>query len=184
MRELDTSTLIEAGHFNKPHGIKGEISATLTIDGIDLADVEALFVEMDGITVPFFIDGLRPRSADTWLLKIDGIDTEEKARGFAGKTFSLLPGDVPDADAFDPDADGFYASDLIGFAMTDSEAGDLGTVEDVNDTTANVLFVVRRPDGQELLVPVADEFIDSIDPDSRIIYTTLPESLVHLNSKK
>lgn len=183
MRELDTSTLIEAGHFNKPHGIKGEISATVTIDDVDLADVETLFVEMDGILVPFFIDELRPRTADTWLVKIDGIDSEQKARQFAGRPFSLLPDDVPQADPFDPEADGFYASDLIGFAMTDSEAGPLGVVEDVNDSTANVLFVVRRPDGQELLVPVADEFIDGIDTDTRTIHTSLPESLVHLNSK-
>ena len=46
--------IAEAGYFNKAHGIKVEISATLDID-IDLNEVKCLVVPVEGIFVPFFM---------------------------------------------------------------------------------------------------------------------------------
>ena len=40
--------ITEAGVFNKPHGIKGEISATLDFD-IDLSDVKCIVLDVEGI---------------------------------------------------------------------------------------------------------------------------------------
>ena len=57
----------------------------------------------------------------------------------------------------------------------------LGEITDVNDQTENVLFVVTGSDGNEILIPVADEFIDSIDTAARIIHTSIPAEIVDLN---
>ena len=59
--------IAEAGHFNKPHGIKGEMSATLDFD-LDLDNVKCIIVSVEGIFVPFFIRSWRPKTADTCLL--------------------------------------------------------------------------------------------------------------------
>lgn len=176
---IKRTEITEAGVFNKPHGIKGEISATLDID-IDLAGVKCIVMEVEGIFVPFFISSVRPKTAETCLVTIDGIDSEEKARRMAGKSFYVLDSDLPD-DA-DDDEDGFYASDLVGYTVVDSQLGELGEITDFNDSTSNVLFIVSRPDGSEIYIPVADEFIDEVDTSAAKLLTTLPEGIVDLNS--
>ncbi len=167
-----------AGHFNKPHGIKGEISATLDID-TDLEDVRCIVMEVEGIFVPFFITGVRPKTADTCLITIEGIDSDQKARRFATMPFYILNEDAP-ALELDPE-EGFYASDLIGFTVIDSANGRIGTITDVNDMTDNVLFILTSDDGYEILLPVADEFILGIDVTTRIVETSYPSEILQLN---
>ncbi|MDE6417738.1 MAG: PRC-barrel domain-containing protein, partial [Duncaniella sp.] len=89
--------------------------------------------------------------------------------------------DLPEPEELDPAADGFYASDFIGFEVSDLDLGPLGTITDINDATENVLFVITRPDGTELLVPVVDEFIDEIDVAARRLVTAVPEGIIDLN---
>lgn len=172
------SELVEAGKFNKPHGIKGEISATVDVD-VDFDDLKCLVISVEGIFVPFFISSVRPKNGDTFLITIDGVDSEEKAQYFTNRTFYILKSDLPEYE--EEDEDGFYAADLIGYSIIDSDAGLLGEIADINDSTQNVLFVVEREDGSELFIPVVDEFIISIDSESKTIETSLPSGIVDLN---
>ena len=71
--------LIAIGHYNKPHGVVGEISATVDVDVDVLRALSCLVSDIDGIYVPFFVNGLRPKTADTVLLTIDGITSEQEA---------------------------------------------------------------------------------------------------------
>ena len=179
---ITRNEITEAGIFNKPHGIKGEISATLDID-VDLAEVRCIIIEVEGIFVPFFISQVRPKTADTDLITIDGIDSDEKARTLTGRCFYVLDSDLPDDDSDDDsDSEGFYAADLIGYDVVDTDRGPLGSITDINDTTANILFIVSRPDGSEMFIPVAPEFITGIDPDGPTLTVTLPADLIDLNS--
>lgn len=171
--------ITEAGVFNKPHGIKGEISATLDFD-IDLAQIRCIVMEVDGIFVPFFISSVRPKTSETYLVTIDGIDSELKARTLTGKAFYVLDSDIPEDDDAD-DEEGFYVADLVGYTLVDSEAGTVGEITDYNGATSNLLLIVTTPEGSEVYVPVADEYIDEINPDTNIIYTTLPSGIIDLN---
>ena len=38
----------------------------------------------------------------------------------------------------------FYASDLIGFKVNDMTHGVIGEISDINDSTRNILFIVKR----------------------------------------
>ncbi|MCM1051729.1 MAG: ribosome maturation factor RimM [Paenibacillus sp.] len=171
--------ITEAGIFNKPHGIKGEISATLDYD-IDLNEVKCIIMDVEGIFVPFFIKSVRPKTAETCLLTIDGIDSEQKARPLSGRAFYLLNSDIPEDDT--DGEDGLYASELIGYTVIDSIMGKLGEVTDYNDSTDNILLIVTSPDGKDIYIPVADEFIDEIDTDNNSLHTSLPQGIVDLNN--
>lgn len=175
---IKLTEIAEAGIFNKPHGIKGEISATLDFD-IELDSVKCIIIAVDGIFVPFFLESVRPKTAETCLLTIEGIDSEEKARQLTNKSFYILRSDLPDEE--DDDEDGMYASDFIGYTVTDRDLGTIGTIVGINDSTENVLFVVETPDGSELLLPVADEFIEAIDTDNEVLEMNIPEGLTDLN---
>ena len=171
--------ITDAGVFNKPHGIKGEISASLDFD-IDLTQVKCIIMEVDGIFVPFFINSVRPKTAETFLVTIDGIDSDKKARALTGKSFYVLDTDIPEDDDADGE-DGFYVADLVGYTLVDSEAGTVGEITDYNDATSNLLLIVTTPEGGEVYVPVADEYIDEIDPETTTVHTTLPTGIIDLN---
>ena len=51
--------VFKIGIFNKPHGVKGEISFTFTDDIFDRVECEYLVCLLDGIFVPFFIEEYR-----------------------------------------------------------------------------------------------------------------------------
>lgn len=167
--------LTPAGEFNKPHGIKGEISASFD-PRVDVGALKCVVAEVNGLFVPFFIDAIRSRGADAVLLTIDGITDENEAKLLSRKPLYLLNGDA--ALAADDEDDGFYAEDLVGFSALDEDGTVIGKIAGVDSTTANVLFVIDRPDGSEALVPVADEFIDGIDPESATITLRLPDGLL------
>lgn len=167
--------LTPAGEFNKPHGIKGEISASFD-PRVDVGALKCVVAEVNGLFVPFFIDAIRSRGADVVLLTIDGITDENEAKLLSRKPLYLLNGDA--ALAADDEDDGFYAEDLVGFSALDEDGAVIGKIAGVDSTTANVLFVIDRPDGSEALVPVADEFIDGIDPESATITLRLPDGLL------
>lgn len=167
--------LTPAGEFNKPHGIKGEISASFD-PRVDVGALKCVVAEVNGLFVPFFIDAIRSRGADAVLLTIDGITDENEAKLLSRKPLYLLNSDA--ALAADDEDDGFYAEDLVGFSALDEDGAVIGKIAGVDSTTANVLFVIDRPDGSEALVPVADEFIDGIDPESATITLRLPDGLL------
>lgn len=167
--------LTPAGEFNKSHGIKGEISASFD-PRVDVGALKCVVAEVNGLFVPFFIDAIRSRGADAVLLTIDGITDENEAKLLSRKPLYLLNGDA--ALAADDEDDGFYAEDLVGFSALDEDGAVIGKIAGVDSTTANVLFVIDRHDGSEALVPVADEFIDGIDPESATITLRLPDGLL------
>lgn len=170
--------LIQAGRFNKPHGIKGELSASLMVDA-DLEEVKCVVIRIDGIFVPFFIESVRPKNAETYLIMLEGIDSEEKSRRLTNQSFWLLKTDVTEEEIdFD---EGFYASDLIGFTVVDDTLGEIGEIADVNDLTQNILFIVSSPAGKEILLPVADEFILEVDPETKTVHTSYPTDILQLN---
>nr|MBD5376441.1 16S rRNA processing protein RimM [Bacteroides sp.] len=172
------SEIFPVGVFNKPHGVNGEISATFD-DGVDPSATDCVVVDIDGIYVPFFITALRPKGRDSFLLTIDGIADENQAKLLVNKQIFMRAAhrqEIIEPD--DEEADGLYAADLIGFEMLDENGARLGRITDINDATANVLFVVESSDGSEILVPVADEFITDIDTERSTITVSLPDGLV------
>lgn len=170
-------SVIGIASFNKPHGVNGELSVSLD-DDIDFNELKCIVVEMDGILVPFFVESVRPRGVASVLLKVEGINNEKDAMKLARHTIYALKDDVDYDDGID--GDGFYAEDMIGFSIFDTTSGEIGKISGVNDMTENILFIVTRPDGSNVFIPVAEEMIVGIDPDSKTCTMNLPEGLLDL----
>ena len=164
------------GLFNKPHGIHGELQFTFTDDIFDRVDCDYLVCLLDGIFVPFFIEEYRFRSDSTALVKLEGIDTAERAR-----MFTNIEVYFPVAHAEEAGYGELSWNFFIGFRMEDIHHGSLGEVVDVDTTTVNTLFVVGQKDGEELLVPAQEEFIQGIDQKRKLITVELPEGLLDLD---
>ena len=162
------------GLFNKPHGIHGELQFTFTDDIFDRVDCDYLVCLLDGIFVPVFIEEYRFRSDSTALVKLEGVDTAERARAFTNVEV-YFP--VKYAEEV---GDGELSWNFfVGFRMEDTRHGLLGEVAEVDTATVNTLFVVEK-DGEELLVPAQEEFIVGIDQRRKLITVELPEGLLNL----
>ena len=163
------------GLFNKPHGIHGELQFTFTDDIFDRVDCDYLICLLDGIFVPFFIEEYRFRSDSTALVKLEGIDTAERARMFTNVEVYFPVRHAEEAE------DGELSWNFfVGFRMEDVRHGELGEVVEVDTTTVNTLFVVEQEDGEELLIPAQEEFIVEINQEKKLITVELPEGLLNL----
>ena len=163
------------GLFKKPHGIHGELQFTFTDDIFDRVDCDYLICLLDGIFVPFFIEEYRFRSDSTALVKLEGIDTAERARMFTNVEVYFPVKHAEEAE------DGELSWNFfVGFRMEDVRHGELGEVVEVDTTTVNTLFVVEQEDGEELLIPAQEEFIVEINQEKKLITVELPEGLLNL----
>lgn len=168
------SSVFPIGQVNKPHGVNGEMSFSFTSDIFDREDIPYFVFEIQGILVPFFLEEYRFKGSTTGLLKLEGVTTEEQARGFYGLTIYLPKKFLEKVETAEIELDYF-----AGFSLVDAEKGLLGVISEVDQTTENVLFVIPTKD-DELLIPAGEEYIEDIDHDKKIIYVKLPEGLLDL----
>lgn len=175
--------LIEIGHFNKAHGVNGEVNASLQIDADLVTQLSCLVCDMDGIFVPFFVESYRPKGATTVLLTIDGFNNEQEISALVGKDFYALKRDYDEIaqTIVDDDDDELPLDYFIGFDMTDCGVR-VGQIVDIDDATDNVLFIVHRDDDTLVSVPAVDDLIDSMDMDNHVIDMILPEGLLTINN--
>ena len=171
--------LIAIGHYNKPHGVAGELSATVDVDLEVLRGLSCLVSDIDGIFVPFFVNAIRPKSVDTMLLTIDGIENEKEAARLVNRDIYALKRDYRQ-ESIDADADGYPLDFFIGFELRDSDGSRVGEITDVDEQTENTIFVVDR-DGSEIMVPATDDLIVEFDVDNKLMVMDLPEGLLDLN---
>ena len=169
---ISTADVYKIGRIGKPHGIHGEMTMQVDDDVFDRVGADCLIIETEGLLVPFFIEEYRFRSDAVALVKLDGIDTQDDARAFTNRDVFFLRALAGDTER-EPSR-----AEIIGYELWDAETGRVGTIKDIDDATINTLFIIERADGDELLVPVHDDFIEQIDPAARRITMRLPEGLI------
>jgi 16S rRNA processing protein RimM len=162
------------GQINKTHGKYGELQFTLT-NGVSCnQDIQYFVIERDGILVPFYPESLNFRGNDSGYLTLEGIDSEEKARSFAGQKI-FVPKAVMEIPETLPQSPDYF----IGFTVIDETSGKSAQITDINTATANALLIVQM-DGDEKLIPLNEDLITDIRHDKQIICMKLPEGLLDL----
>lgn len=174
---ISRNDVFRIGTLGKPHGVKGELSFHFDDDVFDRVDAEYLFVEIEGLLIPFFMDEYRFRSDETALMTFSGIDTEEKAAELTGCDV-YFPRSLADND---DTTETVSKAEIIGYTIINvSDGKAVGTVEAVDDSTLNALLEVTTEDGRELLLPVSEELISDIDKGKHTLTMTIPEGLLSL----
>lgn len=178
---INSDQLIEIGKIQKLHGLNGEMTASIT-DSVfdDVKNCPYFVCEMDGIFVPFFIKNYRFRTDTTILLTFDGIESQEAALEFCGLTLYFDRKCFTKKEAEQYDAEVEEEDSLIGYTIIDRNYGVLGKVIDIDDQTANVLFIVEYNDS-ELMVPAAEDLVEAIDDEEKTIIMNLPQGLINLD---
>lgn len=160
------------GRITKSHGLKGEVNFIFTNDTWDTADCDYLICDIDGILVPFYIEEYRFKNDSTALVKFEDIDSVETAEFLLGCDVYLEKKYAEEQDEED-----MPLSYFIGFSMEESEKF-IGTITDIEDSTDNWLFIIKKEDGSEIMIPAHEDFIVGLDKEKRVITVDLPIGLV------
>lgn len=162
-------SLYRIGRIGRPHGIKGEVQMQVDDDVFDRVESEYVFLQVDGIAVPFFMEEYRFKSDEICLVKFEDVDTQDKARQLTGCEV-LFPRDIAETDEHD-----LTYAELVGYELVDDNTDKvLGKIAYVDDTTENILFELEN----EILIPAAEELIVDVDSDNHRIRVNVPEGLV------
>ena len=166
----------QIGRMGRAHGLKGEINFQFTDDVWDRAEADYLICEVDGILVPFYLEEYRFRSDSTAIVKLDDLDSADAVRFLVNS-----PVFIEKKYQKELDEDEVSLAYFIGFQMLDSDTQEpIGIITDIDDQTDNWLFIVKRPDGSEVMIPAHEEFIAEIRQEKKIMVMDLPIGLLDL----
>ena len=165
--------VIKIGKVTKTHGVSGELSCTFINDIFGDDDAPYLVADIDGIFVPFFIEEYRFKSDVTALIKFEDIDDTDSAKLLLGRELYFPVKYITDSEPLN------YGEGILGYKIYSAEKL-IGTIEGVDDSTANVLFSVITERGEELLIPAVDDFVENINDEKKEILMNLPEGLLDI----
>lgn len=166
--------IFKIGKLIKPHGIKGEIAFSVDNDIFDRVECPYLVCKVDGIFVPFFIKEHRFKGQQTALVMFEDINNETKALRLSGVEV-YFPRKYYEEIA--DEGIEYTWSYFVGFKAIDKKHGELGTIEQIDDTTMNTLFIITNGE-EEFLLPATEEFIEKIDSKNKTIYFNLIDGLI------
>ena len=157
------------------YSFKGEVLVKLDTDDPEIYEnMESVFVSLGNNLVPFFITRCRLHKSDLLRIDFEEVKTESDADRIMKSGLYLPLTQLPKLTG-----NKFYYHEVIGFDLIDAVHGNIGTIQRVNDTTAQALFEVQKDEAQ-LLIPINDDIITKVDRERKIIEVKTPEGLVEL----
>ena len=167
--------LTNIGQFKKPHGVKGEIIFTFTDDSFEDGECPFFISEIDGIFVPFRVVDYRFTSDTAGMVRLKNLDSDSKVRFLSNKDIYF-----PKKYLATNNSENTYTWEyFIGFTVIDENQGIIGQITGIDESTINTLFVIEMGNN-EILIPAADEMINTIDEKKMEVYVTLPDGLLEL----
>ena len=151
----------------KSNGTEGELLISffdVAPEDIDLQ--EPVFIEFDGLPVPFYFESFVQRGTSRALVRLTGVHSLKDADELAGASVY--------ADYFEEEEEG----DLTGWTVKTPEGETIGSISDYEDIPGNTCLWVKRPSGEEVLLPFHEDLVQALDEDAQTITLTIPEGLL------
>lgn len=166
------------GKIVNTHGLRGELKILSQTDFADIrfaAGSKLLMLnEENGASLEVKVVSSR-QNKNVYILKLEGfndINQVEKYKGWVLK--------VSEANLVDLDEGEYYYHEIIGCRVVTEEGEELGTISEILSPGANDVWVVDRPkgSGKQLLLPVIDEVLISVNTKEKIVTVRLMEGLI------
>lgn len=173
---IDLSDCLVLGTISKTHGVHGKVVARLNnLSFDDILKMEPVYLEIEGLPVPFFVNSWAEKTQDSIIVEFDDVNTADEASEFLHARI-YVPASCLNI------SDGMLRQlrHLSGYTVTDVQAGELGTLEEILTPDENPLLRILSAH-REVLLPFHDDFIVSVDPTKKIILVKAPEGLLDLN---
>lgn len=162
---MEKKEYIEAGKIINTHGIAGEVKLEVWLDSPEfMKRFKRLYTEGRELRI------VSARAHKGFLIaRLEGVDDVNAAMALKGKIVFIRR-----EDAHLPKG-AFFLQDIIGAAVLDENGAALGRLEEIMETPASNVYVVRGEG--EHLIPAVPEFIMSTDAENGIIRVHLIEGM-------
>ncbi len=167
------------GTLAKTHGIFGEFVLKLNnLQSKDIPEIKSAFIEFDGLLVPFFVSYFNPKNTSSLIIKFNNIETEDQAIEFVNcKVYATGILITNSKDYFSK------TTSLTGYHVIDQKIGDLGIIHEYLNLSNNPIFRILKGD-KEILIPVNQNFIVSINEAQKTVIVNTPKGLIDLYMKE
>lgn len=162
------------GRILSPWGVRGQIKVeALTDDVKRFGKLKRVFIDTQNATVCNDVESVAYLKKDFVVLKLKNIDTPEQAEKFRGVYLKILR-----KDAVRLPEGRFFICDIIGLRVFTENGEFLGKIEDVLQTGANDVYVVKTEKGRQILVPAIKQVVKKIDLKNNEMIVQLMEGMV------
>lgn len=172
---MDKDSCYELGFVEKSHGIEGGVVVKLDVDvPEEYTELESVFVEIRQKLVPFFIEHIRIGHKRSAVVKFEDVESRESAEELRGCKLFLPTDSLPPLEG-----NSFYYHEVVGYEVEDKTLGLLGPIASIYESPQQDLMAVTHKDC-EILVPINDHIILSLDREAKRFQVDLPEGLVDI----
>ncbi|MCJ8498211.1 ribosome maturation factor RimM [Chryseobacterium salipaludis] len=160
------------GRITRRHGLQGNVFLKLDTDQPEMYNkLESVFVDINGLLVPFFIAKQSWGKTDTLVISFKNA-TEAMVDQVLSKDVYLPLSTLPELTG-----NKFYYHEVTGFQILDEDGTHCGTICSVNDQTAQHYFILDL-DGKEVIIPIVRDWILEVNREEKTIRMSLPEGLL------
>ena len=151
----------------KSNGVDGDV--LVSAPDVALEEIQGpVLIDFDGLPAPFFIESCSRRGTGKYIVHLTDVCNLEDAEELVGRF--LMSDEVEEED----DA----VQDFTGWKVLNR--GDyVGTVTDYEPIPGNLcLYLKPAEDADEIIIPLHEDLIISIDEDSLTLNLNLPDGLL------
>lgn len=163
---MEKKALIEAGRIVNTHGVQGEVKIEIWLDSPQFFKSFKRLVLDNGEELKVL--GARTHKGFV-IARLEGVEDVNAAMRLKGKNVSVRREDA----ALPKGA--YFLQDIIGAKVVDEQGSEIGTLQDVMETPASNIYVVKGE--SEHLIPAVPEFILKTDAENGVITVHLIEGM-------
>ncbi len=167
------------GYTSKVHGKNGEITIKLDVDFFEeCKKLESVFIQLnktDTSLIPFFISQSHFQNNGTLRVKFDDVNGIADAKPLIGKGVYILKTALPKLGG-----NQFYHHEVANFKIIDTNYGEIGELQQILNFPKQAIFEVLHATGKEVLIPIAEDIIKTVDRENKTITVTTPDGLIEL----
>ena len=162
--------LLQVGVITTTHGVRGEVKVfPTTDDAARFKKLKQVILDTGKENLTLEIAGVK-FFKNMVILKFKGYDNINDVERFRKKSLY-----VTRENAVKLKKNEYFIADLIGLRVVSDDGEELGTLDDVLQTGANDVYVVKNDKGEEILVPAIKDCVKNVDIEGgEIILHLLP----------
>ena len=165
---------LKLGKILSAHGLTGELLLEHTLGkASSLKKVEVLFIEdYKKALLPYFVTSSRKKTADAVFISLEGINTRERAQQLVSRAV-WIPEEL-----YHQLASKNAPANLLGYQIVENDK-ELGLITEVIEQPQQLVCKVFIQE-QEVLIPLHEDTLLSIDHAAKKVIVQLPDGLLDI----
>ncbi|MDX1684931.1 MAG: hypothetical protein R3275_06810 [Saprospiraceae bacterium] len=164
---------VPVGEILKSHGVHGDLVAKVDEPYHNsMENCRALFIDIDGNIVPFMILQRKYLERGLWLLELKGVKSRSESTEFHGCRVFINKEELEDVGNTVLDR-----PDLTGFSIHHNLGSPI-FIQKVEEYPQQIMLIGSYESGEDVMIPLVENWIESVDSDRKKISMKLPEGLI------